>query len=180
MSPLPDTKPLDEVIVGRVEPRIYAFLTDSVPRYLKVGDTYRPVPVRIAEWRKHFPIDEEHDVWNWPAVLDNDVFFRDYSVHQFLQDSRHLIRLDQTALDRIRQGKDLYFSNEFFLDARKEHVEEALADIKEDHDRSTGKYSFYSVKEAGRAQDGEPEPTPVDLKLRPNQAEAVERFKAAV
>ncbi|MBP5787376.1 MAG: DEAD/DEAH box helicase family protein, partial [Kiritimatiellae bacterium] len=86
----------------------------------------------------------------------------------------------QTALDRIRQGKDLYFSNEFFLNARKEHVEEALADIKEDHDRSTGKYSFYSVKEAGRAQDDEPEPTPVDLKLRPNQAEAVERFKAAV
>ena len=180
MSPLPDTTPLDDIIVGRVEPRIYAFLTTTVPRYLKVGDTYRPVPVRIAEWQKHFSIDAARDVWDWPAVLDNDVFFRDYSVHQFLQDSRHLVRLDKTALDRLRQGKDLYFSNEFFLDARKEHVEEALADIRDDHAHSTGKYSFYSVKNVGRAPEEEELPPPVDLKLRPNQAEAVERFKQAV
>ena len=77
MSNLLDTKPLDEIIVGRVEPRIYAFLTTSVPRYLKVGDTYRPVSVRIAEWQKHFTIDATHDVWDWPAVLDDAVFFRD-------------------------------------------------------------------------------------------------------
>ncbi|MBR4250789.1 MAG: Eco57I restriction-modification methylase domain-containing protein [Kiritimatiellae bacterium] len=180
MSPLPDTKSLDEIIVGRVEPHIYAFLTTSVPRYLKVGDTYRPVPVRIAEWQKHFSIDAQRDVWDWPAVLDDEVFFRDYSVHQFLQDSRHLVRLDKTALTRLRQGKDLYFSNEFFLDARKEHVEEALADIKDDHDHSTGKYSFYSVKNAGRPADEEELPPPVPLTLRPNQREAVERFKEAV
>ena len=180
MSDLPDTKPLDEIIVGRVEPRIYAFLTATVPRYLKVGDTYRPVPVRIAEWRKHFAIDESRDVWDWPAVLESDVFFRDYSIHQYLQDSKSLIRLDKTALAAISGGKDLYFSNEFFLDARKEHVEEALADIRDDHEHSAGKYSFYSVKDIGRDADDEPMPTPVDLKLRPNQADAVERFKAAV
>ncbi|MBP5509956.1 MAG: Eco57I restriction-modification methylase domain-containing protein [Kiritimatiellae bacterium] len=180
MSALPDTKPLDEIIVGRVEPRIYAFLTTSVPRYLKVGDTYRPVPVRIAEWQKHFTIDETRDVWDWPAVLDDEVFFRDYSVHQYLQDGKSLIRLDKAALAAIAGGKDLYFSNEFFLDARREHVEEALADIRDDHAHSTGKYSFYSVRDIGRDPDDEPEPTPVDLHLRPNQAEAVERFKAAV
>ena len=180
MSELLDTKPLDEIIVGRVEPRIYAFLTTSVPRYLKVGDTYRPVPVRIAEWRKHFTINEEHDVWDWPAVLDDKVFFRDYSVHQFLQDGKSLIRLDKTALDAIANGKDLYFSNEFFLDARKEHVEEALADIRDDHEHATGKYSFYSVEDIGKGADDEPLPTPVDLTLRPNQAEAVGRFKEAV
>ncbi len=180
MSDLLNTKPLDEIIVGRVEPRIYAFLTTSVPRYLKVGDTYRPVPVRIAEWQRHFAIDETRDVWDWPAVLDDQVFFRDYSVHQFLQDSKSLIRLDKTALAAIADGKDLYFSNEFFLDARKEHVEEALADIRDDHTHSTGKYSFYSVKDIGREAEDEPEPTPVDLHLRPNQAEAVARFKSAV
>ena len=179
-APLVDTKPVDEVIVGRVEPRIYAFLTTSVPRYLKVGDTYRPVPVRIAEWQKHFPIDDKRDVWDWPAVLDDEVFFRDYSVHQFLQDSRNLVRLDSAALKRIAKGKNLYFSNEFFLDARKEHVEEALADIRADREHSTGKYSFYSVKAIGRPAEDEPLPEPVPLKLRPNQAEAVERFKQAV
>ena len=180
MSEPLDTKPLDEIIVGRVEPRIYAFLTTTVPRYLKVGDTYRPVPVRIAEWQRHFTIDESRDVWDWPAVLDDEVFFRDYSVHQFLQSDKKLIRLDKKALERLGKGKNLYFSNEFFLDARKEHVEEALADIRDDHAHSAGKYSFYSVKDIGRDDDDEPEPTPVDLKLRPNQAEAVERFRKAV
>ena len=180
MSELPDTKPLDEIIVGRVEPRIYAFLTTTVPRYLKVGDTYRPVPVRIAEWQRRFTIDETRDVWDWPAVLDDEVFFRDYSVHQYLQDSKSLIRLDKKTLERIGKGKDLYFSTEFFLNARKEHVEEALADIRDDHAHSTGKYSFYSVMDIGRDDDDEPEPTPVNLKLRPNQAEAVKRFKKAV
>lgn len=175
-----DTKPVDEVIVGRVEPHIYAFLTTSVPRCLKVGDTYRPVPVRIAEWRKHFTIDEEHDVWDWPAVLDDDIFFRDYSVHQYLQDSRHLIRLDPKTLKAIGKGKELYFSNEFFLDACKEHVEESIEDIKNDHAQTSGKYSFYSVKDIGCASNDEPLPTPVALKLRPNQADAVARFKEAV
>lgn len=180
MSDLPDTKPLDEIIVGRVEPRIYAFLTATVPRYLKVGDTYRPVPVRIAEWQRHFAIDAARDVWDWPAVLDDEVFFRDYSVHQYLQDGKSLVRLDKSALDAIADGKDIYFSNEFFLDARREHVEEALADIRDDHAHSTGKYSFYSVKDIGKETENEPEPTPVPLKLRPNQAEAVARFKSAV
>ncbi len=30
---------LDNLIVGRVEPHIYAFTTNTVPNYLKVGDT---------------------------------------------------------------------------------------------------------------------------------------------
>lgn len=180
MSDLLNTKPLDEIIVGRVEPRIYAFLTTSVPRYLKVGDTYRPVPVRIAEWQRHFKIDDKHDVWDWPAVLSGNVFFRDYSVHQFLLNSKGFARLDRKALDAIRKGRDLYFSNEFFLDAKVSHVEEALKDIQEDHGKSTGKYSFYSVEAIGKDQDDEPGQEPVDLILRPNQEDAINRFKEAV
>ena len=180
MSDLLNTKPLDEIIVGRVEPRIYAFLTTSVPRYLKVGDTYRPVPVRITEWQRHFKIDDKHDVWDWPAVLSGNVFFRDYSVHQFLLNSKGLVRLDRKALDAIRKGKNLYFSNEFFLDAKVSHVEEALKDIQEDHGKSTGKYSFYSVEAIGKDQDDEPGQEPVDLILRPNQEDAINRFKEAV
>lgn len=179
MNGIDNTKILDEIIVGRVEPHIYAFLTTSVPRYLKVGDTYRPVPVRISEWQKHFVIDEKKDVWDWPATLENEVFFRDYSVHQFLLEGKHLARLDKKSFAKLRQGKDLYFSTEFFRDASKEHIEEAIADIKKDHKHSLGKYSFYRVVDIGKDADDEPLPQPVDLELRPNQAEAVKRFEEA-
>ena len=50
-----DTTLLDGLIVGRIDPHIYAFTTNTVPNYLKVGDTYRPVNVRLNEWREHFP-----------------------------------------------------------------------------------------------------------------------------
>ena len=50
-----DTTLLDGLIVGRVEPHIYAFSTETVPNYLKVGDTARGVRVRLDEWRKIFP-----------------------------------------------------------------------------------------------------------------------------
>lgn len=45
---------LDRIIVGRVDPHIYAFTTNTVPNYLKVGDTYRPVSQRLNEWRVFF------------------------------------------------------------------------------------------------------------------------------
>lgn len=40
---------LDRIIIGRVDPHIYAFTTNTVPNYLKVGDTYRPVSQRLNE-----------------------------------------------------------------------------------------------------------------------------------
>jgi len=46
---------LDDLIVGRVIPQIYAFTTETIPNYLKVGDTFRPVATRLKEWRRHFP-----------------------------------------------------------------------------------------------------------------------------
>ena len=45
---------IDKFIVGRVEPHIYAFETGTVPNYLKIGDTYRPVETRLKEWRRYF------------------------------------------------------------------------------------------------------------------------------
>ena len=76
-----DTSVLGELIVGRVEPRIYAFTTNTVPNYLKVGDTYRPVDVRLDEWREHFPhLKREFD----DSAKIGEVFFRDYSVHVYL------------------------------------------------------------------------------------------------
>ena len=44
-----DTTLLDKLIIGRVDPHISAFSTGTIPNYLKVGDTYRPVNVRLYE-----------------------------------------------------------------------------------------------------------------------------------
>ena len=49
-----DTKKIDEIIVGRVIPHIYAFSTNTIPNYLKVGDTYRTVESRLKEWEHQF------------------------------------------------------------------------------------------------------------------------------
>ena len=81
---------LDEIIIGRVEPHIYAFSTNTIPNYLKVGDTYRPVSVRLKEWEAYFPtLKKEFDAI---AKID-DVYFRDFAVHKFLETEKSRIRL---------------------------------------------------------------------------------------
>ena len=47
-----DTTLLDNIIIGRVDPHIYAFSTGTVPNYLKVGDTSRGVRVRLEEYKR--------------------------------------------------------------------------------------------------------------------------------
>ena len=79
-----NTDVLNDLIIGRVEPQIYAFTTETVPNYLKVGDTYRPLEVRLNEWRKHFPklVKKFGDV----AKVYHDTFFKSSSV-AFLKNS---------------------------------------------------------------------------------------------
>ena len=79
---------LDNLIIGRVEPHIYAFTTETIPNYLKVGDTYRPVTERINEWKLKFPNLKKSDNWEWSAKVgedENASYFRDFSVHKFLE-----------------------------------------------------------------------------------------------
>lgn len=165
-----DTTILDELIVGRVEPRIYAFTTNTIPNYLKVGDTYRPVEVRLDEWREHYPhLKHEYDE---SAKVADDVFFRDYSVHAFLEETQHCERLTKGIFPGI------YFSNEFFKGATKKNVVEAINDIQKDFDVKGQRYQFY------RVEDGLPSEQKFAStgmwKLRPNQAETVKKFKAAI
>ena len=165
-----DTTILDELIVGRVEPRIYAFTTNTVPNYLKVGDTYRPVEVRLDEWREHYPhLKHEYDE---SAKVADDVFFRDYSVHAFLEETQHCERLTKGIFPGI------YFSNEFFKGATKKNVVEAINDIQQDFDAKGQRYQFY------RVEDGLPSEQKFGSRggwrLRPNQAETVKKFKAAI
>ena len=59
----------------------------SFPNYLKIGDTYRPVNVRLNEWKKYYPNLQKQ--YEGKATVDsNTKFFRDYSVHNFLENDR--------------------------------------------------------------------------------------------
>lgn len=106
-----DLSILDSLITGRVEPHIYAFTTNTIPNYLKVGDTYRPVSKRLSEWREYFPNLEQK--FEGSARITDDVYFRDFAVHYFLESVKHRIRLQETDLprrcllfERIFQGSD--------------------------------------------------------------------------
>ena len=171
MSNLENIDLLDQLIVGRVQPSIYAFTTNTVPNYLKVGDTYRPVPTRLAEWKKYFP-DLVQEFEN-TAALSDEVFFRDYAIHQYLEGVLHKHRLQE---NNIPVG--LYYSKEFFKDTTTDDVTAAIEDIHIDFERKTGKYKFYDANTKlpetfTYASTGYWEP-------RPNQSQTVENFKEAV
>ncbi len=164
-----DTSILGELIVGRVEPRIYAFTTNTIPNYLKVGDTYRSVEVRLDEWREHFPnLKREFD----DSAKIGEVFFRDYSVHDYLEKTVKRSRLTKGTFPEV------YYSNEFFEGATKSDVKAAIGDIRHDFETKGQRYQFYSIAEG----------LPTSMKfastgmweLRPNQEAAVKKFESAV
>jgi hypothetical protein len=167
-----DIQILEELIIGRVEPHIYAFTTETIPNYLKVGDTYRPVETRLNEWRKHFP--ELQKKFQEVAKLDEETFFRDYSVHKFLENEIQKSRLLPDTLESIP-----YYSNEFFKDATPDDLSNAINDIKASHENNDTKYQLYKFEDShvpivhtyNRTETYEP---------RPNQKETIERFRQAL
>lgn len=165
-----DTTILDNLIVGRVEPYIYAFSTETVPNYLKVGDTSRSVRVRLDEWRKIFPnlIQQyEHS-----AQIDANTIFRDYAVHSFLEQEKGRERLLPHTIENLP-----YYSREFFKDATAEDVDAAIKDILQNAQENSGKYPLYSPDRLpqtftyARTENYTP---------RNNQQQAIDNFKAAV
>lgn len=165
-----DTTILDNLIVGRVEPYIYAFSTETIPNYLKVGDTSRSVRVRLDEWRKIFPnlIQQyEHS-----AQIDADTIFRDYAIHSFLEQEKQRLRLQPHTIKNLP-----YYSREFFKDATAEDVEEAIKDIIQSAQDKSGKYPLYSLDRLPRTFTYE---RVEDFAPRDNQQEAIDNFKTAV
>lgn len=162
---------IEGLIVGRVRPHIYAFSTNTVPNFLKVGDTYRPVRRRLQEWRQHYPDLEKH--FEESASVSEDVYFRDHSVHHFLEYDLGRVRLLPTDL---ALGK--YYSREFFKSASPEDVDSAIQDIRRDHSEKRGRYTFFDAVDR----------LPAIFRhvrgpawgLRPNQQAAVDSFAAAV
>lgn len=129
------------VFVGRTNPNIYCFKTPNVSGCLKVGDTFRPIDVRMDEWKDVFGNEDEgfehEDDWEWSAVENNWVF-RDYTVHKYLKDMKK-----QRLYNRSQYAKyftpisetytlDKTYSNEFFVDTTPEDVENAVNTIKKD------------------------------------------------
>lgn len=163
---------LDAIIVGRVEPQIYAFTTQTIPNYLKVGDTYRPLERRLDEWRKQFPNLEKK--FECVARVDEFTFFRDYAVHSFLENTKQRSRLTRDAIDNIP-----YYSKEFFKNATEADLNEAIADIKTSHEKNESKYQYYKFDEShipithtyARVATYSP---------RPNQQETIHKFKKAI
>lgn len=162
---------LDRIIIGRVDPHIYAFTTNTVPNYLKVGDTYRPVVQRLNEWRAFFPELEKQ--YENKAVIDEETYFRDYSIHQFLEQDLGRKRL---TLGDLEQG--VYFSKEFFKETYPNDIDKAIDDIKNNYNGNTGKYEYYNSK--NRLPERHYYERGANWDLRPNQADAVKAFVNAV
>ena len=163
---------IDALIIGRVEPYIYAFSTESVPNYLKVGDTYRPVLHRLDEWRRYFP--NLRSRYSAVAKVDEETYFRDFAVHRYLEHQLQRSRLRPSDL-----SEGLYYSREFFREATEEDLRQAMADIEQSYERGEGRYDFFKFEESRipvkhtykRTESFEP---------RPNQQETIERFKKAI
>lgn len=163
---------LDNLIFGRVTPHIYAFQTGTIPNYLKVGDTYRPVSIRLKEWEHKFPdLKKEYE---HTATVTDDVYFRDHAVHYYLEVSLGKERLKPQDLPR----KDLYYSCEFFKEVIPSDIDEAINDICKEYDEHSNKYAYYDSNErlavTVHYERGS------TWTLRPNQQEAVDNFIKAV
>lgn len=167
-----NTTLIQQLIIGRVEPHIYAFSTGTIPNYLKVGDTYRPVMKRLEEWRRHFPDLEKRYVEK--AKVNESTYFRDYAVHQYLETECSRLRL---LRDNLTQ--DLYFSNEFFLGATEDDFALAISDIQQAYQNRLQKYTYYSF-ENGRIPINYVYERNENYEPRPNQLETIERFKSAL
>lgn len=159
---------LDKIIIGRVEPYIYAFSTNTVPNYLKIGDTYRPVFVRLNEWKKYFPDLKEE--YKEKAMIDSNVFFRDYAVHKYVENELGKARLKENILP-----KEVYYSNEFFENATDSDVKAAINDIKESYEKNDNKYQFYDAK-TSLPEISQFKREDKEWESRPNQKEAIDNF----
>ena len=167
-----NTEIVDKIIVGRVEPHIYAFETNTVPNYLKIGDTYRPVEERLKEWRHHY--EDLVKLYEHVARVD-EKYFRDFEVHKFVMEEKKRNRITREAFPNLP-----YFSNEFFEEAVPSDIDEAIADITDSAEKNDGRYKFYSIQDGRMPEEFHYTRDEEPLTPRPNQADAIDRFENAI
>lgn len=165
-----DVTNLEDIIIGRVDPHIYAFTTNTIPNYLKVGDTYRPVKQRLEEWKLYFP--DLSKQFEEVAKVSDDLFFRDFSVHKYLERDLGLERLLPEVLCAL--APEAHYSKEFFKGAKKEDVEAAIADIKRSYSENENTYTFY--KATDRLPETHEYRSTGTWSVRKNQQDTIYRF----
>ena len=168
-----NTEIVDKIIIGRVEPHIYAFRTNTVPDYLKIGDTYRPVEVRLNEWRNK-GFTDLIKLYEREARVD-ERYFRDLEVHKFVLNEKHRSRITREKFPNLP-----YFSNEFFENAIPDDIDEAIDDITDSATKNDGRYQFYSMQDGRIREDFHYTRDDEPLTPRPNQQDAIDRFNAAI
>ena len=134
-----NTEIVDKIIIGRVEPHIYAFKTDTIPSYTKIGDTYRPVNVRIDEWRSKY--ENIRKLCQESALVNDETYFRDYAVHDYLKNKGY----NQLRPDQLPPG--IYYSNEFYEGVEKGEVTNAVTEIRSRYGDPSSPYTYYNVED---------------------------------
>ena len=170
-------KIVEDNLIVRFDPQIYAFSTNTIPNYLKVGDTFRGVDQRISEWeailndrlapqKVHITREFDHSA----KIKEKDIYFRDYSVHEYL---RSIGKKSLTVIDE--QLLKLY-SEEFFKDTTPDNVKAAINAIINDANSEDPekKYKFYKVSDHSNLDFHYNNDK--DWKLRPNQGAVVQNF----
>lgn len=167
-----NTEIVDRIIIGRVEPHIYAFETNTVPNYLKIGDTYRPVEQRLDEWRRFFK--DLRKIYEHEARVQ-ELYFRDLSVHEYVEHRKGRKRLQPDSIPDLP-----YYSREFFEHATTKDIDEAIDDIIDSILKNDGRYQFYSMENGRIREDFHYTRDEEPLVPRPNQQAAIDRFVEAV
>jgi len=165
-----NTEIIDKIIIGRVEPHIYAFKTDTIPSYTKIGDTYRPVNVRIDEWRSKY--ENIIKLCQESALVNEETYFRDHAVHDYLKSKG----FNQLRPHQLPPG--IYYSNEFYENVEKGEVKNAVTEIKSKYGDPNSPYTYYSVEDNLPQAEQNYERTEPWIP-RGNQKPVIENFVAA-
>lgn len=168
---------VENLILVRNEPHIYAFSTNTIPNYLKIGDTFRPVDIRIEEWNKKISEALGSDIsvrltkeYTETAVID-DAYFRDYAVHKFLVETLKKKSISDTEPDLASM-----YSREFFKDVTVHDVEAAIADIRDEYENENPEKNYIYYKLAEKKPSNFHWNHDQPWKLRPNQEAVVSNF----
>lgn len=157
---------------------IYAFSTNTIPNYLKIGDTDRGVDIRIKEWEKILNkrlspmiVNVEKKYSESSFIQEKGIYFRDYDVHKYLREV-----LKKNSIDVTDPNLLSLYSKEFFKDVTVEEVKEAVNTIIADgkSNNPLKRYKFYS-KFDSKITDFH-WTNNANWELRPNQKNVVDNY----
>lgn len=165
-------KEVNEIFKVKVEHKIYSFYTNTIPDYMKIGDTYRQVAIRLNEWRRVYKDLRPNQIFD--AHINNEAFFRDLAVHQYLRNDKqkHIVTPEEV------DGITAFCTELFGQDVCTEDIIEAIDDIKNNYGKADSKYVYYKL-EGGGTTDGSVKWTE-NYPMRPNQEKTVANFIKAV